>query len=277
MLKKKAIIFLPLLLLILLSSPAWASTFSPFGPKGEGGSVNGQNFTIESSGAVNELDAFLNIAGLDLNGSNLGSSAQLSIDPLPAGLNYNFMAFLSSDTTDVRLNYSFFNDTGGALSDVQFFSFLDAEIGEPIFFDEYGATAGNIGSGANDANPDSWEIDEPGFLSGDIFDNLSLGSLDNTNTIPISSPDDVSMALGFNLGTLDPLDTAVIDILISEDGDALGSLSLIHKDIAENFNTVITMSGQSNVSPVPVPPTIILLGFGLIAGFLGIRKRTNFQ
>lgn len=65
-----------------------------------------------------------------MNGGVLGTSAQLSTNPLPPGLSFSFAAALSNDTTDVTLTYVFTNITGGVLSNVQFFFLLDPEIEE---------------------------------------------------------------------------------------------------------------------------------------------------
>ena len=249
---RKAFRFMILVAAVLMSlhSPCSAEiAFTPFGPNGEGGYVNGQIFTVGAGGSVAELDAFLNVGGVDLNGSALGTSAQLSIDPLPSGLQYTFSAALSPDESDIMLTYTFFNGTGEKLSDVIFFSFFDADIDEPInsYVNEFGEVIGSPGEGATDGDPDSWEIDEPGFVFGDIFDNLLLGSLDNSNALPEGSPDDVSMALGFQftIGTLNPSDTATVTIFISEDGDFLGSFALVQRDT--DSETTITLSGQAAV------------------------------
>ena len=266
---------------LLIPCSGEAISLSAFGPQGEGGNANGQSFTIGSGGDVFELDAFVNIAGLDLNGGGLGTSSQLSIAPLPSGLNYNFSSALSPDSSDLTLTYRFSNNTGGALSNFRFFSFIDPEIDEPTttFFNEYGATAGVTGVGAADPDPDSWEIDEPGFVFGDIFDNLWLGALDNSNAVPIGFPEDVSMALGFNLGTLNPMDTATIAILISEDGTSVGSLALSQFDTDPDSSTVITFSGQAAVTSappavIPEPGTVLLFaaGFASLAVF---RRKTK--
>jgi len=79
---------------IFFSSPAWGITFTPFGSTGEGGLSNGQTLTIGSGGEVFELDAFLRIGGMDLNGANFGSSAQLSLDALPLDLDFTFSSSL---------------------------------------------------------------------------------------------------------------------------------------------------------------------------------------
>src|SRR6266568_6270080 len=88
-----------------------AITFGPFGSKGEGGTKNGQSFTVGAGGSVFELDGFLYLGGLDLNGAQLGTSAQLSHDSLPAGIVYSFSAALSSNAADVVLTYMFSNTT----------------------------------------------------------------------------------------------------------------------------------------------------------------------
>ena len=129
---------------------------------------------------VYQIDSFLNIDGLDLNGIEWdGESAQLGIHPLPAGLDFDFRAELSSDSHSVRLIYHFTNTSESTFSDVQFISFVDIEIQQTrnTFFNEYAEYSGTIGQGYSDPDPDSWEIDEPGFVFGDIYDHLLTGQL----------------------------------------------------------------------------------------------------
>ena len=87
---------------------------TPFQDNGAGGFVSDQMLTIGPDGAVFELDAFVNMAGLDLNGAGVeGTSAQLGLsDPLPAGLDFSFSAEISADQTDLVLSYTFTNDSG---------------------------------------------------------------------------------------------------------------------------------------------------------------------
>jgi hypothetical protein len=76
--------------------------------------------------------------------------------------------------------------------------FVDPEIDQATntFFNEYGQAVGSPSTGQ------SWEIDEPGYYFGDIWTNFSSGVLDNTNAVPDTSPEDVSMALGWNFSLL---------------------------------------------------------------------------
>jgi len=185
---------------------------------------------------------------------------------------------LSFNTSDLSLNYTFLNNSGGIFTDLRFFSFLDVEIDTPVntFFNEYGEISGTMGSGTADADPDMWEIDEPGFVFGDIFDNLQRGALDNINAVPVGSPEDVSMALGFLLGDLAPLESATVNIFLSEQENSIGSLALTHLDLDPSSDTTITLSGESTVpvAPIPEPSTLLLLGSGLLLmATLGKRKR----
>jgi len=181
-----------------------AITFGPFGPNGEGGSKNGQTFTIGPGGTVFELDGFLEEDGIDLNGSAFGVSAQLSRDALPAGLGYSFTNYLSSDQADEVLSYTFTNSSSTVFSNLYFFAFLDPEIDESIntFYDEYGLTAGTAGLHGYDAS--QWQIDEPDFQNGTLVKNIFIGTLINSNAVPISAPNDVAMSLGFPSATLIP-------------------------------------------------------------------------
>ena len=82
--------------------------------------------------------------------------------------------------------------TGAGAHSVDFF--VDIEIDEVVnsFFNESGAASGVSAAGQ------SWEIDEPGFVFGDLFDNFLVSSLDGSNGVPAGSEDDVSMALGWD-------------------------------------------------------------------------------
>jgi hypothetical protein len=165
---------------------------------------------------------------------------------------------------------------------VRFFSFLDADIDETsnTLFNEFGEVQGSPGAGAGDPDPDSWEIDEPGyciegFLCGNVYDNLfDLGALEDTNATPAGSEDDVSLALGFLLGPLGPSSSVSIRVFISEDLDSIGSLRLLHKD-ANSVGQVITLSGQVVGAQVPEPSTLFLLGLGLTALATVHRRRSK--
>src|SRR5690242_13623255 len=222
-----------------------AITVGPFGPRGQGGDLNGQNFTIGTGGQVHELDGFVYIQGLDLNGNLLGSTAQLSRDSLPTNLTYQFSFALSADAADIVLTYSFTNNSGSTFTDVRFFVLLDAEIDETIntLFNEYGTVQGSPGAGGADPAPNQWQIDEPGFQTGTLVRNLYLGLLNNSNSVPATALNDVAMSLGFSLGDLLPGDGASVRVMISEAQHQLGSFALTQHDADPASKTVITLSG----------------------------------
>ncbi len=147
-----------------------------------------------------------------------------------------------------------------------FIAFFDFEIDEAIntFFNEYGS------ANKTPAPGQSWEIDEPGYISGDIYDNLLGGSLDNTNSVPPSMPDDVSMAMGWNF-TLDPLYASATITLVLSDIIPDSGFYLSHTDPESNDCTVYYSSSLS-MNPIPEPGTLILLLFG-ITGFFGIQRK----
>jgi hypothetical protein len=101
-----------------------------------------------------------------------------------------------------------------------FLVFLDAEIDETAntFFNEFATTSGTLATGQN------FEVDEPGLVFGDIFNNFLLGQLDGTNALPQGNPEDVSMALSFSftVGAIGPGETLVVSVLISEDRTSIG-------------------------------------------------------
>jgi hypothetical protein len=145
--------------------------------------------------------------------------------------------------------------------------FVDHEIDEAVntFFNEFGLP---------DDSPvasQTWEIDEPGFLFGDIFDNFiasdnTTGSaLDNSNGVPEAAPDDVSMAHGWDLN-LAAGDTATISFRLSVDEPASG-FYLGHHDV-ESAESVYFSSSLRIVGGPGVPDSgssfALLLG-GLAA------------
>lgn len=142
--------------------------------------------------------------------------------------------------------------------------FVDHDIDEAIntFFNEFGFTLGTPAAGQ------SWEIDEPGFLFGDIFDNFLVSSLDNTNAVPQGSEDDVSMALGwdFNLGAGE---TANIAFVLE-----VGSVCLGSTLNGAGFGFQLCQEDPDTASTsVPEPTTFMLLGGGLLGLFLNGQKR----
>jgi hypothetical protein len=205
-------------------------------------------------------------SGAFVNSSTLGSS---SLQYLTSGLNdfagsgidISFTNGLNSQNYG-NLTWQFTNNTSITLSNVSLFGFVDAEIVETFntFFNEYGSYISVTGSGSGDINPDSWEIDEPGYVFGDVYANMLNGALDNTNAVPLGLEDDVSLALGFELG----------DILVGQTWSMSLSISatdiggLYHGDAPSGTGAYI--NGTAVVYPatsVPEPSSVMVLLLGL--------------
>jgi hypothetical protein len=148
------------------------------------------------------------------------------------------------------------NNTGGTVSGARFMGFLDAEIGINQYWDEYGALVGDVAN-----TYDSWEIDEPGYSFGDIYDNLQAGGLDNSNGVPASSAVDVSLALGFDIGDWMAGETIIARFLIS--GTSPAGAALAQHDAVTG--DVFYFSGSVGLVPIPGSGGLMLSGLVLLA------------
>ena len=150
--------------------------------------------------------------------------------------------------------------------------FLDYEIDEAdnTFFNEYGAANGAPAPGQ------SWEIDEPGFVFGDIYDNTMDSLLDNTNAIPDGENDDVSMALGWDF-SLPAGNKATIDFIVS---NLMPKVPFYLSQTDPDSDASIYFYSSLNIRPidggqVPEPGTWILMltGLAITGGIAAKRNR----
>lgn len=189
----------------------------------------------------------------------------------PAGVTASFTSDLDAENLGTA-TWSFANNTGSLLTGAWFFVLLDAEIDQATntFFNESGALSSVTGAGAGDIYADSWEIDEPGYLFGDVYDHLLAGYLDNSNGVPAGAEDDVSLALGFNLGDLQEGAMVTVEMIFSRLN--IGGLNHLDADSDESLFFNGTAVVQAPVS-VPEPGTALLLLTGLL--FAGIARRKS--
>lgn len=156
--------------------------------------------------------------------------------------------------------------------------FADHEIDEVenTFFNEYGYTIDSAVAGQ------TWEIDEPGYSFGDIYSNFIAPALDDSNGVPETAADDVSMALG-RAFTLAAGETAYVSFLLGTyEADQAGDfptipgqgLKLIQWDPDSEGGIYFSSSVRIDQGggAIPEPGTMVLLGTGLL-GLAGLRRR----
>ncbi|TAA42614.1 hypothetical protein [Corallincola spongiicola] len=147
-----------------------------------------------------------------------------------------------------------------------FILFLDYEIDESSnsFINEYGTKVGHTEIGQ------SWEIDEPGYIFGDIYQHVIDGELDNTNNVPERAPEDVSFALGWDF-LLEEGEVGYIDMNIS---DILPDMSFYLQHSDNQSDSSIYFSSVLSIEQVPAPYTwLLLLGGSCALSFCRARGK----
>lgn len=178
------------------------------------------------------------------------------------------------------------NPTVNPWTSISLLFFLDAEwdLTENLVSNEYAEFFGlDLPSGAPSGAiaPDSWEADEPGYVFGDIYTNVSFnGFLDNTNAVPSSSPDDVSLAFRWTVLNIAPGET--LTLTLHHLTSATTGIGHFDPDSGASFfvagyleRTPGPSDPGPDPSPVPEPSTAWLMLAGLAA--LAVPCRNKFR
>lgn len=173
----------------------------------------------------------------------------------PAGVN---IAAFDTATGLGQLTVSL---TGAGAHFVGLFTDHDIDVTTNTYFNEFGAENGTPAIGQ------SWEIDEPDFVFGNIYANFAASLPDDSNSVPAGAPDDVAMALAWNL-SLQANQTAVIDFVVSETVP-LSGFYLAQTD--SDSDATIYFSSRLAVVQVPEPASLLLVAVALVG--LSYRRR----
>ncbi|MGJ5818432.1 hypothetical protein [Paludibaculum fermentans] len=174
---------------------------------------------------------------------------------------------------EIRFTYT--NKTAKTQTAAKLIAFVDLDVDRDLngYANEYGVfTSLSLppGTPASAIAATSWEIDEPGFLFGNIYQHLVAGALDNTNSVPASTPDDVSMALGFPLGDIKA--GATVTLVLRTSRIDIGGLRQVDPDsnVSTWLNGYATFGAAGTQDPhlpeTPAPPSLILVITGLAGG-----------
>lgn len=195
-----------------------------------------------------------------------GSLIPIAIDDNP--LHWNNLTGLGSIYVSV-------NNAGLTPFSNNFLAYFDHEINQTVngFSDEYGDAVNLLSKPANQ----SWEIDEPGYTFGDIYDNVTINkALDNTNSVHSGFPDDVSMALGWDF-TLGAGESALVTLTVGEHAPASG-FYLSQTDSSGDaiyYSSGLEIKGGGPVG-VPEPSTLLLVVSGL-AGLVAVSMGSRIM
>lgn len=143
--------------------------------------------------------------------------------------------------------------------------FFDFEMYEQTntFFNESASIHGAAAAGQ------SWEVDEPGYIFGDIVDNVIDGSLQNNNAVTTGSEDDVSFAMGWDFSLLET-ETATIDFVFTDILPTVGFyITQFDPDLGESLYFYGSLTIEGTGVEVPEPSTMSLL---MIVGMLLVGK-----
>jgi hypothetical protein len=118
----------------------------------------------------------------------------------------------------------------------------------------------------------TWEIDEPGFTTGQLVFDVLAGTLTNSMwPSGSSSPNDVGMALGWGF-TLAAGEVAFVSWTVSTTAPGSGFYLEQHDP---NGQTLYFSSNLSTTStPIPEPATVLLMATGLSA-IAALRRRAR--